>query len=306
MSVSFKVKGWTSIEGNILVSVPGLPPQTVTYSNVMSTPFVEKTLTFNGASNGSTVTFATSAKRAFIDDVVVTVAPPEPATPTISDIADITIAQDTVAGPVAITIGDDDTPADSLTLVASSRNTALVPDENVVFGGSAENRTMTITPVAGQSGQATIFVTVSDGVRTASDSFVLTVQSTVPDFGGWTETYPELTDPTPGGDPDRDGVPNLVEYFMGLSPVDGASSASMVMDTTVPGEISMEYRRSKATQGVVGVMKWKNALTDLDWSADGVTDELVSDHGGYEIWRATAPVLPGETRKFLRFEVEQQ
>ena len=272
----------------------------------MSTSFVEKSLTFNGASNGSTVTFATSAKRAFIDDVVVTVAPPEPATPTISDIADITIAQDTVAGPVAITISDDDTPADSLTLVASSRNTALVPDENVVFGGSAENRTMTITPVAGQSGQATIFVTVSDGVRTASDSFVLTVQSTAPDFGGWTETYPQLTDTTPGGDPDRDGVPNLVEYFMGLSPVDSASSASMATDTTVPGEISMEYRRSKATQGVVGVMKWKNGLTDLDWSADGVTDEFVSDHGGYEIWRATAPVLPGETRKFLRFEVQQQ
>ena len=93
---------------------------------------------------------------------------------------------------------------------------------------------------------------------------------------------------------------------MGLSPVDGASDSGMVMDTSAPGEISMQYRRSKNTQGVSAVMKWKNALTDANWSADGVTDELVSDQGDHELRRATAPVLPGEERKFLRLEVQQQ
>jgi hypothetical protein len=54
-------------------------------------------------------------------------------------------------------------------------------------------------------------------------------------------------------------------------------------------------------------MKWKNNLADdLEWSGVGVTDELVSDHGDYEVRRATAPVLPGEARKFLRLEVEQE
>jgi subtilisin-like proprotein convertase family protein len=249
---------------------------------------------------------AASNRRANIDDILLTDFVPEPETPTISDIPDLTIDQDTVAGPLAIVIADEDTPANNLVLTASSRNTALLPDANIVFGGAGENRTVTITPVAGQSGQATIFVTVSDGVRTASDSFVLTVQPTVPDFGGWTETYPGLTDPSPGADPDGDGLANLVEYFMGLSPVDGAFDAGMAMDTATPGEISMDYRRSKRTQGVVGGMKWKNALTDTNWSAVGVVDEFVSDHGDYEMRRATAPVLPGEQRKFLRLEVEQQ
>ena len=165
---------------------------------------------------------------------------------------------------------------------------------------------MTITPVAGQSGQATIFVTVSDGVRTSSASFALTVLAVNPDFGGWIETYPGLSDPAPGADPDGDGLANLVEYFMGLSPVDGASEAGMVMDVGTPGQVSMQYRRSKLIQGVVGGMKWRNSLMDGEWSADMVTDELVTDHGDYETRRATAPVLSGERQKFLRLEVWEE
>ena len=80
----------------------------------------------------------------------------------------------------------------------------------------------------------------------------------------------------------------------------------MPVDTGVAGEISVRYRRSKSTQGVIGGMKWKNTLTDVDWSSDGVTDEFVSDHGDYEMRRATAPVLPGEQQKFLRLEVQLQ
>jgi hypothetical protein len=104
---------------------------------------------------------------------------------------------------------------------------------------------------------------------------------------------------------------NVVEYFMGLSPADGSSAAAMPVDVTAagestPGEIGMEYRRSKSTQGVVGGMKWKSNLSDPAWSGEGVTDILVTDHGDYETRRASAPVLPGETRKFLRLEVQQQ
>ena len=81
----------------------------------------------------------------------------------------------------------------------------------------------------------------------------------------------------------------------------------MPVDTTQPGEVSMQYRRSKNTQGVTGIMKWKNNLADeLGWSGVGVTDEFVSDHGDYEMRRATVPLQPGEARKFLRLEVGQE
>ncbi|NLO72029.1 MAG: T9SS type A sorting domain-containing protein [Porphyromonadaceae bacterium] len=70
-SISFDVKGWTSVEGSINVTVSGITPQTVIYSATMSDTFETKELHFSGGTANSTVTIATTAKRAFIDNVKV-------------------------------------------------------------------------------------------------------------------------------------------------------------------------------------------------------------------------------------------
>jgi formylglycine-generating enzyme required for sulfatase activity len=100
--------------------------------------------------------------------------------PTISDIADQTITEGGDTGAIAFTIGDAQTAAGSLTLSGSSSNTTLVPNANIVLGGSGTNRTVTVTPASSQTGTATITVTVSDGSLTSSDTFLLTVNSAVP------------------------------------------------------------------------------------------------------------------------------
>jgi len=64
-----------------------------------------------------------------------------------------------------------------LTVTASSGNPTLVPNANIVVSGSGVSRTVTVTPVANQTGTATITVTGGDGVSTASDTFVVTVGS---------------------------------------------------------------------------------------------------------------------------------
>jgi hypothetical protein len=94
--------------------------------------------------------------------------------PTISDIADQTIAANSDTGALSFTIGDPDAGA-SLQVSGSSSNTTLVPDANISFGGSGANRTVTVTPASGQSGSVTITITVSDGTLSASDTFTLTV-----------------------------------------------------------------------------------------------------------------------------------
>ena len=69
--------------------------------------------------------------------------------PTISDVANqATARRHRRPAALAFTVGDLETAAADLTVTATSSNTALVPDANIVFGGSGANRTVTVTPAA--------------------------------------------------------------------------------------------------------------------------------------------------------------
>ena len=95
--------------------------------------------------------------------------------PTISPIATQSIPRNGNTGALGFAVGDDHTSAGNLTLSGSSDNQTLVPNGNVTFGGSDGSRTVTVAPVAGQQGQATITMTVGDGSTTAATSFLLKV-----------------------------------------------------------------------------------------------------------------------------------
>ena len=97
--------------------------------------------------------------------------------PTITPIANQTISANTSTAALAFTVGDLETPVGNLIVSGSSSNTALVPDANIVFGGSGANRTVTVTPAADGTGTATITVSVSDGVSSTPTAFVLTVNA---------------------------------------------------------------------------------------------------------------------------------
>jgi len=98
--------------------------------------------------------------------------------PTITNIGDQLLLVNTTSTPISFTIGDSETAAASLTLSRTSSNMALLPEANIVFGGSGANRTVTLTPVANQYGSVTVTITVSDGSASASDSFMLTIDTT--------------------------------------------------------------------------------------------------------------------------------
>jgi len=97
--------------------------------------------------------------------------------PTISNIPDQAIDENKRVGPTSFTVGDLDTTLSKLTLKAASSNEGLMPAQNVIFGGSDGERTLTLTPAPNQFGTATITVTVSDGVQSASDQFTLIVRA---------------------------------------------------------------------------------------------------------------------------------
>ncbi len=114
----------------------------------------------------------------------VTGGPASNTAPTISNIANQSTTTSTATGAIAFTISDGETPAYGLALRATSDNQTLLPDSNIVLGGSGAARTLTATPAANQTGTATVTVVVSDGLMTATDTFVLTVSP--PSTGGGT------------------------------------------------------------------------------------------------------------------------
>lgn len=100
--------------------------------------------------------------------------------PTITPMADQSVAVNTSTGALAFTVGDAQDAPGTLAVSAASSNTALVPNNpaNLTFGGSGASRTLTVTPAAGQMGSATITVTVQDsGSLSAATQFTLTVTS---------------------------------------------------------------------------------------------------------------------------------
>ena len=100
--------------------------------------------------------------------------------PTITSIADQSIPRSGTTGPLVFTVGDKETPPPSLTVTPSSTNLTLVPLSGIVINnGDGTNRTVTVTPAAGQQGTTLITLTVSDGVNTAQSSFRVAVGAPV-------------------------------------------------------------------------------------------------------------------------------
>ncbi|MGV1020007.1 Ig domain-containing protein [Empedobacter falsenii] len=68
VTVSFDVKGWTSVEGSINVTF-GTETKNIPYTAKMGDAFENVTVSFENVVAGSTLKLETSAKRAFIDNV---------------------------------------------------------------------------------------------------------------------------------------------------------------------------------------------------------------------------------------------
>jgi hypothetical protein len=153
-----------------------IPAPTVLYTDGSSTG----TLIFTPAPNATgsaliTVTVNDGAATAsnIVRTFTITVTPANDP-PVIQAIAPLTMLEDSVL-TVPVSISDPDTAAASLTLVATSTNTTLLPASNIFFSGSGTNRTVTFVPRPDLFGTSFVSIAVSDGVASNSTTFQLSV-----------------------------------------------------------------------------------------------------------------------------------
>jgi VCBS repeat-containing protein len=139
------------------------------------TLYIEPIANISGTASITVV--ATDGELTDTEVFEVTVSPVNDA-PTISEMADILIIEDSTSGEIAFTIGDVDDDIEDLTVSATATNTSMFPRSSIVLGGTEENRTLTLTPVADKNGssQVTVSVKDSEGLVT-SETFNITVQS---------------------------------------------------------------------------------------------------------------------------------
>ena len=188
-TLSFKVKGWTTNESDIRVTVGALPPQVVTYTSVLSSSSYEtKTLNFTGGQANSTIKIETTNKRAFIDDVVVTASAP---TPSITSSGSL-VAVNTVYGtaspsPASFTVsganlaaGITVVPPTGFEVSASNSNSFAGKGNSVIVGSAGTVASTTIfVRLAADTDAGTYSGDIVCSSVGASNATVATVSSTV-------------------------------------------------------------------------------------------------------------------------------
>jgi hypothetical protein len=87
---------------------------------------------------------------------------PQNTAPTLAAIANQSVDQDTVIGPINLAINDAETAAGTLRVVVGSDNAAVIPTDGIVVDGTGATRTLTLTPFEASTGTTTLAVIVTD------------------------------------------------------------------------------------------------------------------------------------------------
>lgn len=132
-----------------------------------------------------------------------------------------------------------------------------------------------------------------------SQSFILNVieQTT---FATWIAGFGPLADPSPEGDPDADGLPNLVEYALNLDPSSSSGPSAIVAEFSPPA-ISLTYRVFTRHGDVALTPEWSTSPDGTDpWRTAGILVDELETTADTRLFRASLTIDPMAPLRFLR------
>lgn len=111
-----------------------------------------------------------------------------------------------------------------------------------------------------------------------------------PGFASWMDNFHPTLEGGPGGDDDRDGIANVIEFAFGLNPLRPDSSSTLPQPIFGPAAATVAFTPLPTQPELVHTLEWSRNLAS--WQpANGVAD------GG--LVRFTVPTI-GESRVFIR------
>ena len=153
---------------------------------------------------------------------------------------------------------------------------------------------ITVTPPA----KSTEELVLSATIDYRENANALTVSETTQVFQTFSNFVSDLSDTTEGGDPDNDGIPSLLEYFLDLDP----KTFSKTPDLLPASDGTLTFTRRRRA-GVSGTFMVSNDLAG--WSPLAGTETSTEIDYNFEkvTFTPEAPFERGD-RRFLKFKVE--
>ena len=115
-------------------------------------------------------------------------------------------------------------------------------------------------------------------------------------------SYDSVDSGADSADPDGDGLSNLMEYALGLSP----NNSGVIPAALSLSGANLEYTYTRSSEardnGVTYQIEWSDTLTVGSWSTETVTEQITSTQGALETVKASIPKGTGGKR-FLRLRV---
>jgi hypothetical protein len=187
------------------------------------------------------------------------------------------------------------TITDSLTVAFTVSGTAQpglhyasLPTQ-ITIPANTRSAELLVTPIADSVAQGTRTVTLtvqpSDSAYALGPSPSATVTLLDKPFDGWRHTFfgAQATSNQPDtlatADPDRDGLPNKLEFFLGSDPLrsDSMLAPQLRIDAgTTPARACFDYTRSGLASAIPAKVQWSTSLSTGSWTDLTATPETRS------------------------------
>lgn len=222
--------------------------------------------------------------------------------PQIVQLGDILLDPSGTPVSIPLEIKDVDNSLEALIVTASLAHENFIQSADLSVEGTT-TKNLTITAPPERYGQVIVEVFVSDGELSTGISFVVQRVNPNPPFEEWIASRNQASTSGLWEDIDGDGIPNVMEYFHGLDPVNPYDPAPVTQTISTNGVI-FEYRKNRMLNGLDGSVKWSSSLASGEnWSSEGVVDTPVYRGEDYEWRRAMIPWPTGKEKIFVRIEL---